>query len=88
MQVNFEHLTKNWVEFETAESGVVYLIQNRGADVLVLLETDSAPESTTKDGILVKPYQTVKYEKGEQSLFMRALDMSCSVNISTIEQND
>lgn len=83
MQVAFVHLTKNWSQFENADPDAYYVIQNRGADVLVALEANDTPEITAKDGVLVKPYQSILYKKGEQNLYLRAFELSCSINIST-----
>lgn len=85
MQVEYRNITKNWVAFN-AEGGVRYLIQNRGYDSLIALEADALPENTA-EGVMVQPYKTIEYEKGDQTLYFRAFNQSCGINISTIEDN-
>lgn len=88
MQVEFETLTNEWTALSdiiTVSGSTTYLIQNRGADTLVLLEADSEPQATDSEGVLVLPYQTAQYKKGTQDLYLKAFNRGCSINISAEE---
>lgn len=88
MQIDFGNITAEWMPFSdivTPEPGVVYRIQNRGPDVLVLLEASSLPSADAEGGDLVHPYLQAIYEKGEQNLYLKALNNECSVNITAGE---
>lgn len=83
-QVAFEQLTNEWVALSdiiTVDSSKTYYVQNRGADVLLAVE--SANEPTSLDGVLVKPYEVLKYQQGQDTLYMRAYNSGCSINITS-----
>lgn len=83
-QEAFEQLTSEWVAISdkiTVDSNKTYYIQNRGADVLLAVE--SASEPTTLDGVLVKPYEVLKYKEGTDTLYLRAYNSNCAINITS-----
>lgn len=86
MQISFLNLTNEWIALEdlvTLDENEMYQIQNRGYDDLLLFESSSI-ESDSIEGIIVRPYHKAKYKKGDNKLFMRAYNKTCSINISTI----
>ena len=88
MQIDFEKVTTEWLPFSeivTPEANVKYTIQNRGADILVLLEASSLPDNDVEDGVLVQPYVQAFYVKGEQNLYLRAFSKNCAVNVTAGE---
>ena len=83
-QEAFESLTSEWTALSdiiTVGADTNYYIQNRGADILLAVE--SASEPTTLDGVLVKPYQTLNYKKGTGDLYLRAYSSNCAINVSS-----
>lgn len=79
-------LTTEWVEladYITVDGDTTYYIQNRGADVLLLLEADDTPADNETDGVLVKPFEVVSFKEGDQYLYMRAYNSSCTINVSS-----
>lgn len=85
-QIALENLTTTWVEFsdiETPTPDTEYWIQNRGADFLLACEGSAEP--TTDEGICVKPYETLKYVKGTENLYLRAYRTTCTINVSSGE---
>lgn len=82
-QVNFSNLTTEWVAFTditTPADDTDYYLQNRGADIMLAVESAETP--TTMAGMLVKPYEVLKYKKGNNPLWLRAYTSSCSVNVT------
>ena len=85
-QVDFSNLTYEWTALSdiiTVENDVTYYIQNRGADTLVALESSSEPSENAQGGTMILPYKVAEYKKGSQDLYLRALNRSCAVNISS-----
>lgn len=83
-QESFRQVTSEWKnisEFITVDSEKTYYIQNRGPCVLVVIESDGLPSS--KHGIFVKPYDVVKYKKGNQDLYLSAFSSVCGINITS-----
>jgi hypothetical protein len=86
MQETFQKLTSEWValsDFITVDADKKYRIQNRGADVLIALESSSEPDADNYEGTNILPYFEAEYVKGEQDLYLRAYNVSCSVNITS-----
>ena len=78
-------LTTEWVAFDdliTVDADATYYIQNRGSDVLVALESSSAPSSDNEGGDFVLPNVQAEYVKGTQNLYLRACYNNCSINIT------
>lgn len=87
MQEKFQALTNEWVALSsliTVDSSADYRIQNRGADVLVALESTGAPSEDNEDGTLIPPLAQAFYKKGDQDLYLRAFNRSCSINITKV----
>lgn len=84
-QIDFLHITNEWIKITVPDEGETYLLQNRGADVLVALESDTFPEEDNQEGTYILPYIEAEYKKGEQDLYLRAFNKSCSVNICSKE---
>lgn len=85
MQVSLETLTTTWTAFSditTVDADTIYYFQNRGPQQLLALESASEP-SDTNEGVLVGPFETLKYKKGADDLYLRALSGTVSVNISS-----
>ena len=86
-QVNFQGLNKTWTSFAsivgTVGADTQYQIQNRGADVLMALESGSAPSSDTQAGVMVLPNNVIIYKKGTQDLYLRAFNSNCSINVTS-----
>ena len=83
-QEAIEQLTTEWgalSDIITVDSSKTYYIQNRGADVLLAVE--SASEPTSLDGVLVKPYEVLKYQEGTDPLYLKAYNSNCSINITS-----
>lgn len=86
-QIALEQLTNEWTPFTaitTPEDNVTYNIQNRGTDILVALESSSEP-TDTQEGNLVLPYKVLKYVKGTQTLYLRAFNNGCAVNVTKVD---
>lgn len=83
-QEAFESLTSDWTvvsDIITVDADTTYYIQNRGADILLAVESSAEP--TTLDGVLVKPYDVLKYKKGTDDLYVKAYTSTCSINITS-----
>ena len=83
-QVGLNTLTKEWLAFSeitTPDEGTTYYIQNRGSDFLLAAESSSTPSDAF--GILVRPFEVIKYEKGSQNLYLRAYTTNCTVNVTS-----
>lgn len=89
MQIEFEtNITNEWTPFSEitdVDVSATYYIQNRGGDTLVALESESLPDDAEQAGNLILPYQQVKYEKGSQNLYLRALNRICGINITKVD---
>lgn len=87
MQLSFYSLTEEWTSLAdiiSITSDSEYRIQNRGADMLIALESDSLPDADSQEGQIIIPYQTGIYKKGEQDLYLRAFNKGCTINISEV----
>lgn len=86
MQINFITLTKAWTAFSdlvgTVEEDAEYIIQNRGNNTLVALESDTLPEENAQSGILIPAYDEAVYVKGSQNLYLRSFNQNCLINIT------
>ena len=83
-QVSLNTLTNKWVAFTTITTpadDTNYYIQNRGSDFLVAAE--SASEPTDAIGVMVKPFETLVYKKGTNTLYLRAYTTVCTINVSS-----
>lgn len=84
-QIKFFTLTEEWSEFgdiieDTPQNNKLYYIQNRGNDCFIACEGDSEPEN--EYGIIVPPRSVVKYEVGDQNLYLKAKSGICAINVS------
>lgn len=82
--IALEQLTTTWVDLDTKDSLVSdtdYLIQNRGAD-FCLAFVGSQPAADDIDGVIIAPMMQVHYKKGTGTLYVRAYNSSCSINVS------
>lgn len=87
MQIELKKLTTQWIAFSDIvipEEGVTYMIQNRGSNILIAYESDVEPEEENNEGVLVIPYEDIKYT-AENELYLRAYNDVCSINISTVK---
>ena len=83
-QVTKATLTTDWTALSdvmTVEENVSYYIQNRSPYNIIACESSSEP--TTEEGILVLPYRVLFYEKGTQNLYLRTLENTALINISS-----
>lgn len=81
-QVGYDTVGSEWVDASTIgtlNSGDSYIIQNRGAGMLLALE--SANEPTADAGMELLPYSTLKYTASSDKLWLKATVGSCKVNI-------
>lgn len=81
MQIDFREIGRDWVAFTTIttpEEDKTYQIQNRGDFTILAVEASATP--TTQAGVLVRPYETIVYKKGEQTLYLKAFG---ATNINT-----
>lgn len=88
MQESFIKISNEWTLLSdeiTIDSDKYYFIQNRGADVLVALESDSLPDEGSEDGVMILPYTQAIYKKDTQNLYLRAFNNNCLVNITSAE---
>lgn len=84
-QVAIKTLTTEWVDFNTVQTpsaDTLYYIQNRGPNAMLAQESDSVP--TTEEGIVVPPYSVLKYKLGSQTLYLKSLNGTCTINISEV----
>lgn len=82
MQIDYREIGRNWVAFTTIttpDANKTYQIQNRGDSTILAVEANATP--TTQAGVFVRPYETLVYKKGEQTLYLKALG-STSINTS------
>lgn len=85
-QESIYSLTTAWTALSdiiTVDASTTYYLQNRGADILLLVESSSAPSSNSIEGVLVQPYTPISYQKGSDNLYLRALNSTCTVNVSS-----
>lgn len=85
MNVEFDELDTDWVDADTTYSLVSdsdYLIQNRGPDFCLAYVSSTAPAEGDVDGVLIPNLMQVHYKKGTGTLYLRAYNKNCSVNIS------
>lgn len=86
--IALETLTTTWVDLDTKDSLVAdkdYLIQNRGADFCLAYVGSSVPQAGDIDGVIIAPMIQVHYKKGTGTLYVRAYNSSCSINVSEAE---
>lgn len=83
-QIDFRELGKDWVAFTditTPDANTTYQIQNRGSGIMVAIEANATPEDSK--GVLVKPFETLVYKKGAQTLYLKAFDGKCFINTTS-----
>lgn len=83
VQIAFDEIGSNWVDASTLgtlTSESSYFIQNRGAGVLLAVESASEPQ--TEAGTVVNPLKVFKYTAGEEKLWLKSIMGSCLINIS------
>ena len=83
-QEGLSELSGEWVALSdiiTVDDDGTYYIQNRGSDIL--LAQESASEPTDSNGVLVKPFEVLKYQKGTGSLYLKAYTEVCTINITS-----
>jgi len=83
-QVAFKKITKQWVALSdliTVEPETVYYIQNRGDKILYACEGLEKPKND--EGIKVPSCEVLMYKKGAQTLYLRAYEEDCAINISS-----
>lgn len=86
--IALEQLTTTWVDLDTKDSLVAdtdYLIQNRGADFCLAFVGSAEPAANDIDGVIIPPMVQVHYKKGTGTLYVRAYNSSCSINVSEAE---
>lgn len=84
MQIDFREIGREWVPFTditTPEENVTYQIYNRGNFAVLAVEADTTP--TGQAGVLVRPFETLVYKKGTQTLYLKALGKT---NINTTSE--
>lgn len=87
MQLEYIQLSNEWTDINdiaTIEDDVTYFIQNRGADMLVALEANDVPDKDMA-GVTVLPHIQAIYKKGVQTLYLRAFNKSCTIDITKAE---
>lgn len=73
MQIDYREIGRNWVDFNTITTpaaDTTYQIYNRGPFNVLAVEASATP--TTQAGVLVRPYETLIYKKGTQTLYLKA----------------
>lgn len=83
--IALEQLTTTWVDLDTKDSLAAdkdYLIQNRGADFCLAFVGSAEPAADDVDGVIIAPMMQVHYKKGSGTLYVRAYNSSCSINVS------
>lgn len=81
-QKALETIGTTWIiitDIITPEDDKNYFIQNRGPDMLIAVESASAP--STDAGIVIPAYKTLKYVKGTNTLYLKSYGTSY-VNIN------
>lgn len=81
-QIGFDTIGADWVDASTIgtlTSGTSYIIQNRGAGILLVLESESEPN--TEAGMELLPYATLTYKASSDKLWLKSTFGSCRVNI-------
>lgn len=87
-QKKFSKITAEWIALSdiiTVDADTTYYIQNRGPATIIALDTDVEPEADSDAGDLVLPYKTGEYSKGTGDLYLRAIDGTSSINITSKE---
>lgn len=82
-QIELVELTNEWKAFSdivTPADNTDYYIQNRFG---TMLACEGASEPTTEEGVILKPYKTLKYKKGTQNLYLKAIGNKCTINVSS-----
>lgn len=72
-QIDYRELGTSWIAFTditTPDADTTYQIYNRGPFIVLAVEASDTP--TTQAGVLIRPYETLVYKKGEQTLYLRA----------------
>lgn len=86
--VALDVLTTDWKDVTTEyglTSGKDYLIQNRGTDFCLALDSSTAPQEGDVDGVLIPNLMQAHYKAGSGNLYVRAYSGTCSINISEAE---
>ena len=84
-QIAYSQIGSDWVDVTTLgtlESNKAYYIQNRGAGVLLAVESSTEP--ATEAGISVLPHKVLKYTYDEK-LWVKADNGTCAINISEVK---
>lgn len=82
-QIDFITLNKEWTPITGLSEGETYIIQNRGRDIILALESSTTPSEGETDGVLIAPYEIFYYATGDDGLYLRAYNTNSAVNIST-----
>ena len=72
-QIDFRKIGNDWIAFTdvvTPDADTTYRIYNRGPHVVLACEADAMP--TGQEGDLLRPYETLVYKKGKQTLYLKA----------------
>jgi len=83
-QEGLTQLTKEWSvlsDIITVDADKTYYIQNRGSDMLLACEGAAEPNDAV--GVLVRPFEVLKYKKGTGSLYVKAYTTTCTINITS-----
>lgn len=83
-QEGLSELSGEWVALSdiiTVDDDGTYYIQNRGSDMLLACEGGEKPTEST--GVLVKPFEVLKYKKNGGSLYLKAYTKLCTINITS-----
>ena len=77
-------IDKNWVDASTLVTfgDGDYLIQNRGAKMLLAHVGSSAPADSDLDGVVIPYLMQAHYKASDGSLYLKSPDGSCLINIS------
>lgn len=83
-QEGLSELSREWVALSDiikVDDDSTYYIQNRGSDMLLACEGGEEPTEST--GVLVKPFEVLKYKKNGGSLYLKAYTATCTINITS-----
>lgn len=83
-QEGLRELSGEWVALSdiiTVDESKTYYIQNRGSNMLLACEGGEKPTEST--GVLVKPFEVLKYQKGTDTLYLKAYTEVCTINITS-----
>ena len=83
-QEGLSEISNEWVvlsDIITVDDDGTYYIQNRGSDMLLACEGGEKPTEST--GVLVKPFEVLKYKKNGGSLYLKAYTKLCTINITS-----